>query len=245
MPRDLVIDGYNLLHAAGLARRRYGPGDLERAREELLRLIAGQMSVEQRRRTTFVFDAKDPPPAASRHGTHAEMLVLYAQEDEEADDLIERLIAMHSAPRQLMVVSSDHRLHKAARRRKSAPIDSDAFLDECARRAFSRPAPRAEPEIKPDCDMSPAALEEWLAVFDIDPADLDVGHFAAPEPPAPTGPPSTAKEAGRRTGERKGTRAVRPAKPAGPPPVIEDVAFWEARIADLFRRNPAEFGDDA
>ena len=30
MPRDLVIDGYNLMHAAGLARATYGPGDLER-----------------------------------------------------------------------------------------------------------------------------------------------------------------------------------------------------------------------
>src|SRR5690349_4897641 len=124
MPRDLLIDGYNLLHAAGLARRSYGPGDLERSRHDLLRLIAGQMSDEQRRRTTFVFDAKDPPPDADRIGTHAEMMVLYAAQDEEADDLIERMIARHDAPRNLVVVSSDHRLHKAARRRKSSPIDS-------------------------------------------------------------------------------------------------------------------------
>ena len=31
-----LFDGYNLLHAAGLARANYGPGDLERARTALL-----------------------------------------------------------------------------------------------------------------------------------------------------------------------------------------------------------------
>ncbi len=36
---DLLIDGYNLLHAAGLGRARYGPGDLQRARQALLRKL--------------------------------------------------------------------------------------------------------------------------------------------------------------------------------------------------------------
>ena len=172
MARELLIDGYNLLHAAGLARRSYGPGDLQRCRRELLRLIAGQLNDEQRRRTTFVFDAKDPPPDADHHGAHAEMVVFYAHEYEEADDLIERIIAGHSAPKQLIVVSSDHRLHKAARRRKSTPLDSDAFLDECARRVYCRRTPRPEPDAKPDCDTSPSAVAEWLTVFDVDVLDL-------------------------------------------------------------------------
>lgn len=245
MPRDLVIDGYNLLHAAGLARRRYGPGDLERARENLLRLIASQVSLEQRRRTTFVFDAKDPHPAASGHGAHADMLVLYAQEDEEADDLIERLIAVHSAPRQLMVVSSDHRLHKAARRRKAVPIDSDEFLDECARRAYARRSERAEPEVKPEGHASPAELAEWLAVFDIDPADLGNGSPpTSPEPRAQPGSTPAAKQPVSQKKERSGQRRGRSKKRTAAPRVIEDVAFWEARIADLFRRNPPEFGDE-
>jgi predicted RNA-binding protein with PIN domain len=244
MSRDLLIDGYNLLHAAGLARRTYGPGDLERCRRNLLELIGRQMSDEQRRRTTFVFDAKDPPPDADRHGTHAEMLILYAERDEEADDMIERLIAGHSAPRQLVVVSSDHRLHKAARRRKAAPIDSDAFLDECARRVYCRRAPRSEPEVKPGCDTSLAAIEEWLAVFDIDPHDVADSEIKLPES-SRTG--SSAKsdvpQPPGRTARRKSSRRALPER-TSPPQPVEDVAFWEARIADLFRRHPDEFGDD-
>ena len=241
MSRELVIDGYNLLHAAGLARRHYGPGDLERSRLNLLRLIADQMSDQQRRRTTFVFDARDPPPDASGMGTHAEMLVLYALHDEEADDMIERIIAAHSAPRNLVVVSSDHRLHKAAKRRKAFPIDSDVFLDECARRVYCRQTPRAEPESKPGADVSPAELAEWLSVFDIDPREL------ADEVDLPT-----AREAPRRPGPSEATQKQRPKREKRsrrrsgrmrPPPIAEDLSFWEARIAELFRRRPDEFGE--
>lgn len=240
MPRDLLIDGYNLLHAAGLARRRYGPGDLERSRHELLRLIAGQMSDEQRRCTTFVFDAKDPPPDADRIGTHAEMIVLYAAQDEEADDLIERLIVQHAAPRNLVVVSSDHRLHRAARRRKSSPIDSDAFLDECARRVYCRKTPRSEPEIKPGSETSPAEIAEWLSIFDIDPHEL-IDDDSAPSWPTPAGAPPDSETTSAKKGSRPKRRRSRP---HSSPPIAEDLSFWEARIADLFRRSPDEFGSD-
>jgi len=246
MPRELVIDGYNLLHAAGLARRTYGPGGLQRARLELLQLIAGQLSDDQRRRTTFVFDAKDPPPDSTGQGTHAEMLVLYAQEDEEADDLIERIIAVNSAPRQLVVVSSDHRLHKSARRRKATAVDSDVFLDDCARRVYSRRSKRVEPEVKPGCDTSPGAIAEWLAVFDIDPHEVDARDFE-PRAEAPqTAMPEQAKPRSRKRAKESQPAARRGAKKkrASPPPVIEDVSFWEARIADLFRRSPEEFGEE-
>jgi predicted RNA-binding protein with PIN domain len=247
MARELLIDGYNLLHAAGLARRRYGPGDLERCRRDLLRLIAGQLSDEQRRRTTVVFDAKDPPPDAGRHGTHAEILVLYATEDEEADDLIEQIIAGHSAPRQLIVVSSDHRLHKAARRRKANPIDSDAFLDDCARRVYCRRTPRPEPEHKPDCDASPAAVAEWLSVFDIDVLDMSQQVSRAPvlpTPPSPAAPSGPKQKPERKPASRKPAAKNRRSPQNRPREPLDDLAFWEARIADLFRRHPEEFGED-
>ena len=55
-----IIDGYNLMHAAGMARRRYGPGDLERYRNRFIRLVAARLTEEERARTTIVFDARDP-----------------------------------------------------------------------------------------------------------------------------------------------------------------------------------------
>ena len=43
-----LIDGYNLLHVAGLARETYGPGDYERVRFALLIRIAD--GLDERRR---------------------------------------------------------------------------------------------------------------------------------------------------------------------------------------------------
>ena len=43
--------------------------------------------------------------------------------------MIEEIVRTHSSPKQLIVVSSDHRLHKAALRRNAQPIDSDVWYD--------------------------------------------------------------------------------------------------------------------
>ena len=68
----LIVDGYNLLHAAGLARMLYGPGDLERARQRLLSLLAERLRSDERRRCRIVFDAQTDlggrPRCCNHHG---------------------------------------------------------------------------------------------------------------------------------------------------------------------------------
>ena len=124
----LIIDGYNLMHDAGLARATYGPGQLARQRLELLRKLARRMTIEQRQRCTIVFDAIDAPPNLTSRFKHEGMLILFARPGQEADEVIEELILKHSAPRQLMVVSSDHRLQTSIRKRRGIAIDSDVYL---------------------------------------------------------------------------------------------------------------------
>ncbi len=58
MTPRLIIDGYNLMHAAGLALRSYGPGELEACRQRLLQLLSDRLPLTQRRRTRVVFDAR-------------------------------------------------------------------------------------------------------------------------------------------------------------------------------------------
>ena len=70
--------------------------------------------------TTIVFDAAEAPPGLPRVVTHEGMTVRYASDYDDADALIEELIAGDHVPRSLMVVSSDHRLQRAARRRRAA-----------------------------------------------------------------------------------------------------------------------------
>lgn len=124
----LMIDGYNLMFAAGLGQPTYADGELQRCRQELLRLLAGTLSDDQRRDTIIVFDAANAPPDRSRTQKHAKMRVQFADEGLDADATLEQLIKNHSAPRQIVVVSSDHRLHKAARKRRAKAIDSQDFL---------------------------------------------------------------------------------------------------------------------
>jgi predicted RNA-binding protein with PIN domain len=217
MVRDLLIDGYNLMYAAGFVRARYGPGDLERCRLRLLNLVAGHLDEAQRLRTTIIFDARDPPPDAARSSIYKEMHVEFAPSGKEADDVIEELIAVHSSPKQLLVVSSDHRLHKAARRRKARVRDSDKFLDACesaAQRASQREAPAEE---RPSAKLSPEEVAAWAAEFgDVDGADLRT----SPQPPDEKAamPPQSNETAQPQSA------------PGATPPELE---FWQQRLADL------------
>jgi predicted RNA-binding protein with PIN domain len=161
----LLIDGYNLLHAAGLMGRRLGPGGLERARKGLLSLLASSLTPEEIAKTVVVFDAgpeapRDRPRAELQHGIQ----VRYSELGEEADDELERLIAADSAPRQLTVVSGDHRLQRAARRRKARAVDSEAWLTELeGRRHAAKPIPPGS--LKPTGPLSADEVEDWLREF--------------------------------------------------------------------------------
>ena len=124
----LLIDGYNLLHAAGLARDRYGPGQFEKCRQRLLQEVADRLSEAQRDRTTVIFDAKEAPADVAAVQKFAGITVVYSV-GSDADTMIEAMLESHSAPKQVLVVSSDHRLQKAASRRKAKSIDSEVFWE--------------------------------------------------------------------------------------------------------------------
>ncbi|MBI1346505.1 hypothetical protein GC163_09465 [bacterium] len=174
----LVIDGYNLLHAAGLARLRYGPGDLERARHRLLAMLCEKLDVAEQIRCTVVFDAQNSPIDSVREVRHQELRVIYAPVGTDADSEIEEIIAHHSAPKQMIVVSSDHRLHKAARRRGALPTDSEPFWERLRKRADVRTAlvddaTPTKPTSKP-ATVNPVTAQ-WLAIF----GEVSVNEIAA------------------------------------------------------------------
>lgn len=127
--RFRLIDGYNLLHAAGLARDRYGPGQFEKCRRRLLQQLADRLTGEQRARTTVVFDAQHAPPDVPALQRFAGISVVFSV-GSDADSLIEAMLEQHSSPKQVLVVSSDHRLQTAATRRRAEWIKSETFWDQ-------------------------------------------------------------------------------------------------------------------
>lgn len=128
----ILIDGYNVI--APIAPPGRGATDrwLQDERQRLIDRLSAALPPAMARRTTVVFDAAAAPPGLEsrfiRHGIEVEFAVGYA----EADDRLEELIAAHSSPKRLTVVSSDHRVQTAARRRGALAIDSDHWLDRLA-----------------------------------------------------------------------------------------------------------------
>ncbi len=165
MPGFLLIDGYNLLHATGIVARGFGPGTLERARLALLGFLAASIEPDERPRTTIVFDAGERLAGLPREMEHGGLRVLFAAGYADADTLIEELIRRHSSPRQLTVVSSDHQVQRAARRRKASAVDSDAWYDGLVAARRSPHGEAAEADPRPPVPLLEEDVNYWLRQF--------------------------------------------------------------------------------
>jgi hypothetical protein len=157
-----LIDGYNLLHAMGVLRGRAGPHGLEKARRGLLGLLSGSHA-DRADDVTVVFDAAAAPPGVPAvedyHGIH----VQFAVRQGEADALIEELIRRAAAPRQLVVVSDDHRLKRAARHRHCGVLGCLDYVELLTRRRRQRRA--GGPADEKQQGVSPAERQHWQEAF--------------------------------------------------------------------------------
>ncbi|WP_197529144.1 NYN domain-containing protein [Aeoliella mucimassa] len=142
----LLIDGYNLLHATDLFGQGKLAGTLQGSREALLARLADMLSAGERRAMAIVFDAAGAPPGLPKQVHWDHMTVRYAREYADADALLEEIIETHRAPRGLTVVSSDHRVQRAARRRGAAYVDSDQWYRDLVTRRPQRPGGSTKPK---------------------------------------------------------------------------------------------------
>jgi len=158
-----LLDGYNLLHAMGVLDGRVGPSGLERARLNLLGILAGAHA-DEAKNVTVVFDAADPPRGMPAESEYRGVHVVFAVEHEQADDLIEQLIRKASAPKNLTVVSDDHRIQQAGRRRQCVVLGCQDYLKTLAKKRRERKAPPADPTAKPRT-VSESETLHWLEQF--------------------------------------------------------------------------------
>ena len=177
----IIIDGYNLLHAANIVAEGPGKYTLEKSRRSVLKAVAALLSPKERNQTTVVFDGKDAPPGLGKVADFAGMKVMFSAPGTEADDLIESLIRSNTVPRRLTVVSGDHRLHRAARRRQATAIDSDVWY---RRRSQERRLRRASDvslnsgeNVGGDIErLSQEEVADWLNEFgDLEINEADLG----------------------------------------------------------------------
>lgn len=155
----LLIDGYNLLHATDLFGVGKQAGTLQGSREALLAFLAASLSAGERRTTTIVFDAAGAPPGLPNTVHHDHITANYARKYADADAMLEELIEEHRSPRSLLVVSSDHRVQRAARRRGAKYADSEPWYRNLAQKSRRRKTGGA------DRPAGGGSIEYWVNEF--------------------------------------------------------------------------------
>ncbi len=188
----LLIDGYNLLYATDITGQGRDAGTLQAARQALLDFLANSLKTNLLEKTIIVFDANNPPPGLPRRVRQAGLLIHYATGFPDADELLKQYLEVHTAPRQLLVVSSDHDVQRAARRRGADYIDSDAWY----RKLLAQRNQPEDPEMqlaneKPSGPPSAAEVKKWLEEFGSLPLDsLPDANAATPGRATPGNAPS-------------------------------------------------------
>jgi len=250
---QLIIDGYNLLHAAGLARKKYGQGQLEEAREKLLAALRKMLAVREQEQTIVVFDAGRRDPSLSDDNLRSgKIRILFSTQHANADALIETLIEDHPTPRKLTVVSSDHRIQRSARLHQALFLDSESFLADLMKRPRKtrRPLP---PHPKQTGEMSPHELDYWMRQFAAldttasksstlpDPADQKPQEESSKVSGSRTKPPTSPQpDSARPKFKAPGKGSRRPVESTGNEPAIfspEWIAELQTWVAEQERRR--------
>lgn len=169
----ILIDGYNLMHAAGFARPRYSYGELKRCRDQTVGHLAKLLTPEECSRTTIVFDAQEAAPGSSRFDCYHQLSVHFADPGQEADDYIELWIESNFAGRSIYLVSSDQRLQRAARKRHGRTIGSAEFLQHLAQRNMADLSAEKLGTADKQGAGATAEMDFWLREFgEVDPQEL-------------------------------------------------------------------------
>ena len=106
----ILLDGYNVIHANPDLQRFMHSGNLEQAREELVRRIAVFRFTGNWGAPAIVFDGDKGLP----NGTLPGVRIQFSRSPQKADELIERLLA-NSRTRKNLVISSDRKVQHYAR----------------------------------------------------------------------------------------------------------------------------------
>lgn len=161
-----LIDGYNVMHAAGRLGPKLSREGFRRARRRFLDEVADLLPVEREGDVTVVFDASVPPGDFPISSSYRGLRVIFAYGDEDADSRIESILGQDSNPKSLTVVSSDRRIRDAASRRRARPLTADAFLDLGDHpRAFFSPSRTREIEDNRDAVMDAGEAAFWAEEF--------------------------------------------------------------------------------
>lgn len=155
----VLIDGYNLLRSIQKI------DSFESLDEAALCRILSEFLGRSRDRGQIIFDGIGPPDKTELGGIR-KIEVFFSGEHRDADTIIIEKIQSNTAPRSLIVVSSDRQLRDAAKHRKATSLTSDEFWFSVCKILEQRP-PTPEPREKRK-GLTEAETDQWLDAFGFD-----------------------------------------------------------------------------
>ena len=156
---SIIIDGYNLLRWA------QGDEDYEAMDENTLCAVVSQYLLRTRKYGQVVFDGLGPPDKTLLGGL-PNLEVYFSGMETDADTIIAEKIIAYTAPKNLVIVSTDREVRAAAQSRKAVSVRSDIFWEILVEQ-LERKLPIREPKEK-QSGISDMETEQWLDFFDID-----------------------------------------------------------------------------
>ncbi len=155
-----IIDGTNLLRTIESDEERFAPVDQYRLCWTISRFL-GRVSEQGQ----LVYDGTGPSDKQRLDNIH-NLEVRYAGARMDADTVIEEIIKASANPKNLVVVSTDRQLRRAAVQRGAQTLRADTFWETVLKEMQKKRAP-GEPSAKRH-GLSESETEHWLDVFDMD-----------------------------------------------------------------------------
>jgi hypothetical protein len=158
----ILIDGHNLLWAVqGMADSPKGISDVGLCR------FVGRYLLRIKEVGELIFDGPGPRDKTDFDNLEG-IEVLFAGLGRDADTMIEAKIAANTGPRNLVIVSSDNRLRRAARARRAESVKSEDFWERVVRELERGSRWANEPDGK-RLGLSDGETEQWLDFFGMEP----------------------------------------------------------------------------
>jgi predicted RNA-binding protein with PIN domain len=155
-----IIDGHNLLHAIPKVDESTTLiSDLQ-----LCRIIDYYLR-QSGNKGEIIFDGIGPPDKSGFDST-SRLEISFAGLDTDTDTVIEDKIRVNSAPKRLVIVSSDRRIRKAARARKATSIKSEQFWYNINKQ-LNRKTRKKEPGEKRH-GLTESETKQWLEFFGLE-----------------------------------------------------------------------------
>ena len=156
----IIVDGYNLLRSV---QKSYE--ELEFLDEASMCMILSEYLHQKRTHGHVVFDGLGPPDKTALGGI-GDLEVYFSGMEIDADTIIMEKIEDNTAPKSLIVVSSDREIRTAAKKRKAISVQSDIFWVEVMKQ-LNRKKTIPEPKEKRQ-GITDGETDQWMDLFGLD-----------------------------------------------------------------------------